>query len=139
MNIDLDAIEADAKAVAKTFGGEWSASADNVFLRGASGEIKSKLVDVRGWGWLTGTGGLCMKESDAASEQDGLARHIATMNPATTLALVEEVRRLREYHEANVEHARDALKDEEQIGPAPLLHFARSVIERDRLLKGSSE
>lgn len=55
------------------------------------------------------------------------------LDPTTTLALVAEVERLREYLEANEQHAADALSDEQIFGPAPLRHLALSVVERRRL------
>jgi hypothetical protein len=126
--IDLDAIESAAKAATP---GPWSAMRwsgnawPDAHISVGADEHGSRMA-------------IAMNTRYAKRPEEDM-NYISTMNPTTTLALVEEVRRLREYHEANVEHARDALKDEEQIGPAPLLHFARSVIERDRLLKGPSE
>jgi len=56
------------------------------------------VADVRGWGYLTGGGhgALSLDSVTAIQAQYDIACHIAAANPATVLALIDEVERLRE-------------------------------------------
>jgi hypothetical protein len=165
MSIDLDAVEAAAKAATP---GPWSAmrwSGDtwpDARISVGADEHGSRMA-------------IAMNTRYAKRPEEDMA-HIATMDPTTTLALVEEVRRLRATRTVHWRDTEDAqphpevycyvvnlfgvheawlghddvwrLRGKDDVELSGVTHWvpvcelpmpARSVIERDRLLKRPSE
>lgn len=119
MSIDIDKLERLARAAAPA---PWEADRH---------EVKGPLLSP----WLCSFG--CRVAAPAESDVDinATATYIAACSPDVVLALVEEVRRLREVCEENERSAIDALRDDEVIGPAALLHCVKTVVDRAHWLR----
>lgn len=88
--LDLDAIEARAKAATP---GPWEHEKNGGMIYAY--EMKMRVLDIRGWGYLTGWGGLHMNEEAAIKVQEAngdFAAHAREDVPA----LIAELRKLRE-------------------------------------------
>lgn len=85
--------------------GEWKHEADGNYVAAADGQMN--LCDIRGWGYLTGQGGLALSDEAANAIQDANGNHIAAFNPATALRLLDTIER----QERALEVARDALTE----------------------------
>lgn len=94
-------LEAKARA-AKAGGlssGEWACDPHTQWITcEADNGYQVHVADIRGWGYLTGRGDVCLKlEEDPAYEiQKAWAAFIAAANPATILKLIEAARRSSE-------------------------------------------
>ena len=88
--LDLDAIEARAKAATP---GPWTHEKSGGMVYAY--EMKMRVFDIRGWGYLTGVGGLHMKEEAAIKVQEANGDFVVNAREDVP-AMARELRKLRE-------------------------------------------
>ncbi len=101
-NERLDELE---KLANSAFAGPWEPDVQGPWVMGADNQCR--VCDIRGWGYLTGTGGLGLSDKEAAKLQDNTTTFIA----ASRTAIPDLIAALREHKELFCEDHADDPRD----------------------------